>query len=702
MRKILILLFVFLLFICNISFWLTTDCYDNSQFDRETLKNCQLWYYCFTDVNVLKQRISQKQKEYNDCLKKKSNTEKYNKLIEQWQNKINNWDFFWWISLLEQARNLWINSNILDSRSIESLNNKIWVYYINQWDAYYSKNDKKNAWICYENWIVLLWWSSFYWVSINKWEIYHRLWKIYIEFWDYEKAYEFLLLAKKNSLFWWWEDLAKDLLNAYNWKNALTNDEFSFYQYYLNDLNILKAQDKLHDNKLEVIIAVIDDWVNINHPDLQWHIWTNNKEIPWNWIDDDLNWFIDDYNGRDFVRNSNNIQPSWTHWTAVANIIAANKDNKIWIAWIVPKVKIMPINVFNSYWTCSSSDVMKALKYAKNNWAHIINMSLWWSQFQFSTSYNNTLKEINLAWIPIIVAAWNWDVNTNNNVGVNTSVNKISYACNEDNPKTIITVWALNKKWNIANWSNYWSCVDFYAPWEEIPYYRANSNFDLLVWNWTSFSAPIIAWIIWLWYNKYWRLKPNIIYDALSESITWNTIDASVYLDTISANYWELKKAIQWMYNNWLTKRKTAKEFNYSRSLRRDEAAKFLVEYAKTILKLTPNYKEGCVFYDLDNASSDLKHSLVEACWLWIFKWNKWYVKPDENLTNAQAITVFMRLIRGKKDESWKHYADRYYTDAWNLWLLSGTPLGYKKNYDEYASRWDVALMLYRWSKLKK
>jgi subtilisin family serine protease len=51
--------------------------------------------------------------------------------------------------------------------------------------------------------------------------------------------------------------------------NAITKDEFSYYQYYLTGLNILNAQDKLPDKKNEVIIAVIDDGVNVNHPDLQ-------------------------------------------------------------------------------------------------------------------------------------------------------------------------------------------------------------------------------------------------------------------------------------------------------------------------------------------------------------------------------------------------------------------------------------------------
>ncbi|MEO7044959.1 MAG: S8 family serine peptidase, partial [Ferruginibacter sp.] len=50
-----------------------------------------------------------------------------------------------------------------------------------------------------------------------------------------------------------------------------------------------------------VIVAVIDEGVDITQEDLQGHIWTNKKEIAGNGIDDDKNGYTDDVNGWNFL-----------------------------------------------------------------------------------------------------------------------------------------------------------------------------------------------------------------------------------------------------------------------------------------------------------------------------------------------------------------------------------------------------------------
>ncbi len=52
-----------------------------------------------------------------------------------------------------------------------------------------------------------------------------------------------------------------------------------------------------------VIVAVIDDGVDIYHEDFEGKIWVNQDEIPGNGIDDDGNGFIDDRNGWNFLGN---------------------------------------------------------------------------------------------------------------------------------------------------------------------------------------------------------------------------------------------------------------------------------------------------------------------------------------------------------------------------------------------------------------
>src|SRR6478609_7881916 len=55
----------------------------------------------------------------------------------------------------------------------------------------------------------------------------------------------------------------------------------------------------------EVIVAVVDSGIDIDHEDLKDIIWTNSGEIPGNGIDDDKNGYIDDVHGWNFIGGKN-------------------------------------------------------------------------------------------------------------------------------------------------------------------------------------------------------------------------------------------------------------------------------------------------------------------------------------------------------------------------------------------------------------
>ncbi|KLT71793.1 hypothetical protein AB674_00740 [Flavobacterium sp. ABG] len=63
----------------------------------------------------------------------------------------------------------------------------------------------------------------------------------------------------------------------------------------------------------EVIVAVIDTDIDINHEDLKSAIWINKNEIPNNGIDDDKNGYIDDVNGWNFLGNKNGKSISYAN-----------------------------------------------------------------------------------------------------------------------------------------------------------------------------------------------------------------------------------------------------------------------------------------------------------------------------------------------------------------------------------------------------
>ncbi|HEY9671425.1 MAG TPA: S8 family peptidase [Waterburya sp.] len=124
-----------------------------------------------------------------------------------------------------------------------------------------------------------------------------------------------------------------------------------------------------------IIVAVIDTGVDYNHPDLDANIWINSGEIPDNGIDDDGNGFIDDVRGWDFVGNDSNPMDENDHGTHVAGIIAA-EDNGFGITGVAPHATIMPVRVLDAHGSGSWSNVAAGIRYAVDNGANVINLSL--------------------------------------------------------------------------------------------------------------------------------------------------------------------------------------------------------------------------------------------------------------------------------------------------------------------------------------
>jgi len=253
----------------------------------------------------------------------------------------------------------------------------------------------------------------------------------------------------------------------------LPNDDTRLLGTLLESLNVIELERAwdITQGDASVLVAVIDDAIDIRHPDL-----AQNMVLGW-----------------DFVAGDDDPSPTANsqcgveeHGTWVASVIGAVGDNQQGVAGVSYKTRILPLKIGCEY---NADYERAAVLFAVRKGAKIINMS--YGGYVVSPYHDEIVKILEDNDVLLVTAAGNYHGDNDQSPFYPASINSAN----------VITVAATTKAGVLAHWSNFGSfSVDVAAPGVNLPV----ANYDpsrrqqyvsqgRLAFSGTSASAPVVS-----------------------------------------------------------------------------------------------------------------------------------------------------------------------------------------------------------------
>ncbi|TCP58232.1 thermitase [Tumebacillus sp. BK434] len=239
------------------------------------------------------------------------------------------------------------------------------------------------------------------------------------------------------------------------------NDPSYGSQYHLPKIQAPQAWD-YNQGSTAVKIAIVDTGVDLSHPDL------SSKIVA----------------GYNFVSGTTNANDDHGHGTHCAGIATASTNNSTNGAGVDWNARIMPVKVLNSAGSGYTSDIEAGVRWAADNGAKVISMSLG------GGAYSSTFQSaITYAWGKgaVIVAAAGNNGNTT-----------VQYPANYNDVLSVAATTSTDAK---ASFSTYGTWVDIAAPGNAI--YSTAKGGGMTTMSGTSMATPVVAGVAGLVWNRF-------------------------------------------------------------------------------------------------------------------------------------------------------------------------------------------------------
>lgn len=307
------------------------------------------------------------------------------------------------------------------------------------------------------------------------------------------------------------------------------NSSSSTGQWHLHKIQAPDAWD-ITTGSTNITIAIVDDAIKINHPDLAPNVWVNPGEIPGNGIDDDGNGYIDDVNGFDVANNTSSPLPpssSYSHGTHVSGCASQATNNGIGYAGIGFNCKIIGVKSTNN--AQYITDGYTGVVYAADVGANVINMS--WGGSGGGTTGQNVINYARNKGCILVAAAGN-DNST-----------ATFYPAGYNN---VISVAATNTSDAKASFSNYGSYIDISAPGTSIRQTYIGGSGSTVTNTYsalqgTSMASPIVSGLVGLMLS----VNPNLTLQQVEHCLYTTADPVTTNASQMGAGRINAKKCLQ-------------------------------------------------------------------------------------------------------------------------------------------------------------